>query len=80
MGFSQLAFAASMACTIVTRRRFDPEATLALIDEHRAYGLCVVPVMFDRIMDLPDDVLSRYDGRSCDSPPPRGPGCARTWW
>ena len=23
---------------------------------HRATGLCVVPVMFDRIMDLPDDV------------------------
>ncbi|MGB3484832.1 MAG: acyl-CoA ligase FadD12 [Mycobacterium sp.] len=63
-GFSQLAFAASMACTVVTRRRFDPEATLALIDEHNAYGLCVVPVMFDRIMDLPDEVLSRYSGRS----------------
>jgi acyl-CoA synthetase (AMP-forming)/AMP-acid ligase II len=63
-GFSQLVFAASMACTIVTRRRFDPEATLALIDRHRAYGLCVVPVMFDRIMDLPDEVRNRYSGRS----------------
>ena len=63
-GFSQLAFAASMACTIVTRRKFDPEATLALVDEHRATGLCVVPVMFDRIMDLPDDVRARYSGRS----------------
>lgn len=63
-GFSQLAFAASLACTIVTRRKFDPEATLALVDEHRATGLCVVPVMFDRIMALPDDVLDRYSGRS----------------
>ena len=63
-GFAQLAFAASMACTIVTRRKFDPEATLALVDEHRATGLCVVPVMFDRIMDLPDDVRARYSGRS----------------
>jgi acyl-CoA synthetase (AMP-forming)/AMP-acid ligase II len=63
-GFSQLAFAASMACTIVTRRKFDPEATLALVDEHRATGLGVVPVMFDRIMDLPEDVLDRYSGRS----------------
>lgn len=61
-GFSQLAFAASMACTIVTRRRFDPEATLALVDTHRATGLCVVPVMFDRIMDLPENVLDRYSG------------------
>ena len=61
-GFSQLAFAASMACTIVTRRKFDPEATLALVDVHRATGLCVVPVMFDRIMDLPEAVLDRYRG------------------
>ena len=63
-GFSQLAFAASMACTIVTRRKFDPEATLELVDRHRATGLCVVPVMFDRIMELSDDVLARYSGRS----------------
>jgi len=63
-GFSQLAFAASMACTIVTRRKFDPEATLDLVDRHGATGLCVVPVMFDRIMDLPDDLRARYSGRS----------------
>jgi acyl-CoA synthetase (AMP-forming)/AMP-acid ligase II len=63
-GFSQLIFAASMACTIVTRRKFDPEATLELIDRHRASGLAVVPVMFDRIMDLPDDVRKRYSCRS----------------
>ena len=38
-GFSQLIFAASMACTVVTRRKFDPEATLDLIDRHQATGL-----------------------------------------
>ena len=63
-GFSQLLFAALLACPIVTRRKFDPEATLALIDRHDATGLAVVPVMFDRIMDLPDDVRNRYSGRS----------------
>jgi acyl-CoA synthetase (AMP-forming)/AMP-acid ligase II len=63
-GFSQLVFAASMACTVVTRRKFDPEATLELIDRHRATGLCVVPVMFDRIMELPDEVRNKYSGRS----------------
>ncbi|MBS1691583.1 MAG: bile acid CoA ligase [Actinobacteria bacterium] len=63
-GFSQLVFAASMACTIVTRRRFDPQATLELVDRHRATGLCVVPVMFDRIMELPPAILARYSGRS----------------
>jgi acyl-CoA synthetase (AMP-forming)/AMP-acid ligase II len=63
-GFFQLVFSAVMACTVVTRRRFDPEATLALIDRHKATGLGVVPVMFDRIMDLPEDVRNRYSCRS----------------
>jgi acyl-CoA synthetase (AMP-forming)/AMP-acid ligase II len=63
-GFSQLIFAASMACTVVTRRKFDAEATLELVDRHQALGLAVVPVMFDRIMDLPDEVLDRYSGHS----------------
>ncbi|OBK20883.1 acyl-CoA synthetase [Mycobacterium asiaticum] len=63
-GFSQLVLASSLACTVVTRRKFDPEATLALIDRHQATGLAVVPVMFDRIMDLPDEVRNRYSGKS----------------
>ncbi|MGI9084962.1 MAG: AMP-binding protein [Aeromicrobium sp.] len=63
-GFGQLVIAATMTCTIVMRRRFDPEATLALVDEHRAAGLSVVPVMLERIMDLPGDVLDTYSLRS----------------
>ena len=63
-GYGQLLFAALMACTIVTRRKYDPEATLELIDRHKATGLVVVPVMFDRIMQLPDQVRNRYSCRS----------------
>jgi acyl-CoA synthetase (AMP-forming)/AMP-acid ligase II len=63
-GFSQLLLAASFACTIVTRRKFDPEATLELVDRYQATGLVVVPVMFDRIMELPDEVRNRYSGKS----------------
>ncbi|WP_459977086.1 acyl-CoA ligase FadD12, partial [Mycobacterium avium] len=63
-GFSQLLLAASFACPVITRRKFDPEATLDLIDRHRATGLVVVPVMFDRIMDLPAEVRRRYECRS----------------
>lgn len=59
-GFGQLVIAATMTTTVVTRRKFDPEATLALVDEHRASGLSVVPVMLERIMDLPATVLDRY--------------------
>ncbi|WP_421840247.1 acyl-CoA ligase FadD12 [Mycobacterium sp.] len=63
-GFAQLVLAASLACTVVTRRKFDPEATLDLIDRHQATGLALVPVMFDRIMDLPANIRNRYSGRS----------------
>jgi fatty-acyl-CoA synthase len=59
-GFGQLAIAGTMTCTVVMRRKFDPEATLALVDDHQAYGLSVVPVMLERIMDLPAEVLDRY--------------------
>ncbi|WP_232680298.1 AMP-binding protein [Nocardioides sp. R-C-SC26] len=59
-GFGQLVIGATMTCTVVMRRRFDPESTLALVDEHRATGLSVVPVMLERIVDLPDEVLDRY--------------------
>jgi acyl-CoA synthetase (AMP-forming)/AMP-acid ligase II len=60
-GFGQLAIAATLTCSVVTRRKFDPEATLALVQEHAATGLAVVPVMIERIMDLPTDVLDKYD-------------------
>ncbi len=63
-GFGQLVIAAVMGNTVVTRRRFDPEATLALIEEHGARGLSVVPVMIERIVDLPAEVRERYDTRS----------------
>jgi len=63
-GFGQLVLAAMLSCTVVTRRKFDPEKTLELVDRHRATGLSLVPVMFDRIMELPEEVLSRYNGRS----------------
>lgn len=59
-GFGQLAISATMTCTVVMRRRFDPEGTLGLVDRHGASGLAVVPVMLERIVDLPPEVLSSY--------------------
>ena len=59
-GFGQLAISATLTCTVVMRRRFDPEATLGLVDSTGASGLAVVPVMLERIMDLPAEVLDRY--------------------
>ena len=63
-GFGQLAISATMCCTVVMRRRFDPEATLEMVDRTRATGLAVVPVMLERIVDLPAATLDRYSLRS----------------
>ena len=63
-GLGQLVISAMLACTVVTQRKFDPETTMELVDHYEATGLSVVPVMFDRIMELPDDVRNSYSGRS----------------
>jgi fatty-acyl-CoA synthase len=63
-GFGQLLIAATMTCTVVMRRGFDPEATLNLVATHQAAGLALVPVMLERIVDLPPAVRARYDLRS----------------
>jgi len=60
-GFGQLLIGATMACTVVMTRRFDPEETLALVEKHRATGLAVVPVMIERIMDLAPEIRRRYE-------------------
>ena len=75
-GFGQLAIAATMACTVVMRRRFDPEATLAMVEEHGATGLAVVPVMLERIVDLPTTCSTRTTSRASASSPRAGRGCA----
>ena len=59
-GFGAVAIAFTLACPVVLRRRFDPEATLDLLVRHEATGLAVVPVMLERMVDLPAAVLDRY--------------------
>ena len=63
-GFGQLIMGTMLSCALVLRRTFDPAATMELVDRYRATGLSVVPVMLDRIMELPEEVLGRFSGRS----------------
>lgn len=63
-GFSQVLLASAMACPIVTCRRFDAENTLRLVEKHRATGLVVVPVMLERMVDLPEEVRRGVDAGS----------------
>jgi acyl-CoA synthetase (AMP-forming)/AMP-acid ligase II len=60
-GFAHFTLGIGLTSTIVMRRKFDPEATLALTAQHQATALAVVPVMLQRILELGDEVISRYD-------------------
>ncbi|MGQ0839743.1 acyl-CoA synthetase [Actinokineospora sp.] len=60
-GLSQFIITFALGSTVVLRRRFDPEATLAAIQDNRATALVVVPTMLQRILDLGPETLSRYD-------------------
>jgi len=46
---------------VVLNRKFDEEATLSLTAQHECSALVVVPVMIQRILELDDEVLDRYD-------------------
>ena len=47
--------------TSVVMEHFDPERALALIEEHRVTHSQWVPIMFVRMLKLPEDVRGRYD-------------------
>jgi fatty-acyl-CoA synthase len=60
-GFAHFTLGLPLASTLVLRRRFDPEDTLRAVAEHRASALAVVPVMLQRILELPQETIARYD-------------------
>ena len=41
--------------------RFDPERLLAMIEQHRVTHLHMVPIMFNRLLKLPEAVRKKYD-------------------
>ncbi|MGZ4448861.1 MAG: acyl-CoA synthetase [Nocardioides sp.] len=47
--------------TLVMMERFEPEAFLAAVQEHRVTHTQVVPTMFVRLLKLPDAVRAAYD-------------------
>jgi fatty-acyl-CoA synthase len=63
-GIGQYMIASALSGTLILQNRFDPEATLQAIDEHRPSVLAVVPVMLARILDLPQEVRAKYDTSS----------------
>ncbi|WP_296597919.1 acyl-CoA synthetase [Phenylobacterium sp.] len=53
--------AARLGATVILEPRFDPEELLALIQEHRVTHLHMVPIMFHRLLKLPEAVKAKYD-------------------
>jgi acyl-CoA synthetase (AMP-forming)/AMP-acid ligase II len=60
-GMAHFSMALGLTSTMVLRRRFDPEDTLATIDRHRCTALAVVPVMLQRMLELPPETFAKYD-------------------
>ncbi|WP_116051878.1 AMP-binding protein [Amycolatopsis palatopharyngis] len=60
-GLAALQLGMPLRATLVLRRRFDAEDALRTIAEHRCTALFAVPVMLQRMLDLPAEVRARYD-------------------
>jgi acyl-CoA synthetase (AMP-forming)/AMP-acid ligase II len=63
-GLAALQLGMALHAELVLRRRFDPEDALRTIAERRVTALIAVPVMLQRILDLPAEVKARYDTSS----------------
>lgn len=62
-GYAHMALAMLLGSTLVLTRRFDPEHSLRLLEEQRCDSFVVIPVMLQRILQLPEEVLTRHDLR-----------------
>jgi acyl-CoA synthetase (AMP-forming)/AMP-acid ligase II len=60
-GYAHFLLGLPLLSTLVLRRKFDPEETLNAVAQHRASALVVVPVMLQRIVDLPPETIASYD-------------------
>jgi fatty-acyl-CoA synthase len=60
-GFVHFTLGMSLSSTLVLKRKFDPEGTLSLTAQHQATALIVVPVMMQRIVELPEETLKQFD-------------------
>jgi fatty-acyl-CoA synthase len=63
-GLANVLLGMMLQSTLVMSRRFDPAKTLDLIETHHADTLVAVPVMLQRILDLPDDARRSRDTSS----------------
>jgi fatty-acyl-CoA synthase len=63
-GFAHFTLGMALSSTLVMRRKFDPEDTLSACAQHECTAMVVVPVMLQRILELPAETIDRYDLRA----------------
>ena len=63
-GLSAMQLGMPLHAKVVLNRRFDAEEALRLIEEQRCTSMFLVPIMLQRIMDLPRGVIRNYDTSS----------------
>jgi acyl-CoA synthetase (AMP-forming)/AMP-acid ligase II len=55
-----------LGCTNIVMEHFNPEQWLALVERYRVTHCQMVPVMFSRLLRLPEPVRARYDTSSLE--------------
>ena len=82
-GCAHLAFSMLLGSTVVLIRKFDPETSLQITQDFQCDSLVVIPVMLQRILQLPEDTLASYDLSSVRAVAASGsalPGDLATKW
>jgi acyl-CoA synthetase (AMP-forming)/AMP-acid ligase II/uncharacterized membrane protein len=60
-GFAHLSLGLVLSSTYVLQRKFDPEQALAAAAQHEVTSIPMVPVMVQRVMELPKETREKYD-------------------
>jgi fatty-acyl-CoA synthase len=71
-GFAHFTLGLMLSSTYVLKRKFDPEDTLSTIAQYQVESAPMVPVMVQRIMQLPEETRRKYDTSSLRSIPLSG--------
>jgi fatty-acyl-CoA synthase len=60
-GLSQFLLTLALGSTTITRRKFDPRKTLEMLEEYKCETLVLVPTMLQRLLQLGDDEIEKFD-------------------
>jgi fatty-acyl-CoA synthase len=60
-GLSQFLLTLALGSTTITRRKFDPRKTLEMLEEYKCETLVLVPTMLQRLLQLGDDEIKKFD-------------------